>query len=98
MSDKEYSNTNRGVLFKNSEKMEETHSDYNGSINIEGKEYWLNAWVKTAGEKTKKPGQKFFSLSVKEKNPSPNKEGAKPPPYGSTVQAGQDDFSDEIPF
>ena len=66
----EYDNTNRGSLFKNEHKEKDTHADYNGSINVDGKEYWLNAWVKEAGEKSKNPGKKFFSLSVKEKEGS----------------------------
>jgi len=81
----EYSNENRGTLFKNEDKQEDTHADYNGSINVDGKEYWLNAWVKEAGEKAKNPGKKFFSLSVKEKQASHNqgmdnaKKAASPP-------------------
>ena len=46
----EYDNTNSGALFKNDEK-DETHPnwpDYNGSIDVEGNEYWIKAWLKTA--------------------------------------------------
>ena len=63
----EYDNTNRGSLFKNTKKEEDRHPDYNGSINVEGTEYWLNAWIK----ESKKDGTKFFSLSIKEKQDSP---------------------------
>ena len=66
MENKQYDNTNRGALFKNEQKEQDTHADYNGSINIEGKEYWLNAWVNEA----KQSGKKFFSLSVKAKDSS----------------------------
>jgi len=55
----EYDNTNRGVLFKNTRKEKETHSDYNGTININGKEHYLNAWMKES-----KNGNKFMSLSI----------------------------------
>ncbi|CAB4136254.1 hypothetical protein UFOVP566_49 [uncultured Caudovirales phage] len=68
----EYSNENRGTLFKNTKKEEDRHPDYNGSINIEGTEYWLNAWIK----ESKKDGTKFFSLSVKEKQDSPRQSSA----------------------
>jgi hypothetical protein len=44
MSD--YDNTNRGALFKNERKEQPTHSDYNGTINVDGKEFYLNAWLK----------------------------------------------------
>ncbi len=59
----EFDNTNRGVLFKNEDKQEDTHADYAGTINVGGKEFWLNAWIKTS-----KKGQKFMSLSVKPKD------------------------------
>jgi len=45
-------------LFKNNRKEKETHPDYAGSIMINGKEYYLNAWLKEG-----KNG-KFFSGSV----------------------------------
>lgn len=57
----EYDNRNRGALFRNNRKEKETHPDYNGTINVEGKEYYLNAWLREG-----KSG-KFFSMSVKPK-------------------------------
>lgn len=56
-----YDNTNRGTLGRNRNKQKDTHPEYSGSINVEGKEYWLSGWVK------EKDGRKFFSLSVKPK-------------------------------
>lgn len=56
----EYDNTNRGVLFKNDQKEQESHPDYTGKIDVGGKEFYLSAWIKTS-----KKGQKFMSLSVK---------------------------------
>jgi len=58
-----------GSLSKNLRKEKPSHSDYNGSIVIEGRKYWLNGWVKD-GEKGK-----FLSLSAK-----PVEEQAKPKP------------------
>ncbi len=40
----QYDNTNKGVLFVNDRKDSESHPDLKGSINIDGKEYWLSAW------------------------------------------------------
>lgn len=60
---KQYDNTNRGALFRNHKKTQDNHPDHNGSINIDGKEYWLSAWIKES-----KNGSKFFSLSVKPKD------------------------------
>lgn len=59
----EYDNTNRGSLFKNDRKDDAKFPDYKGSVNVEGVEYWLSAWIKLS-----KDGQKFMSLSIKNKN------------------------------
>lgn len=43
---KQYDNTNTGVLFLNDRKEKDSHPTRKGSINIEGKEYWLSGWDK----------------------------------------------------
>ena len=58
----EYSNENRGSLFKNDKKTEEKHPDMSGTINIDGTEYWISGWKKTS-----KAGTGFISLSVRPK-------------------------------
>ncbi len=66
---KEYDRTNTGTLGRAKEKPKsEKHPSYTGSININGVEYWLSAWVKTAGPTAREPGSQFFSLSVKPKD------------------------------
>jgi hypothetical protein len=57
-----YDNTNRGALFGNDRRQKDTDPDYRGSINVDGTEFWLNAWIKTS-----KDGQKHMSLSVRPK-------------------------------
>jgi len=58
----EYDNTNRGVLFKNDKKTTDTQPVYKGSINVDGQEYWLSAWIKQ--------GQRgsFMTLAVNKKD------------------------------
>lgn len=60
---KVYDNTNRGILSRNTNRKSDSHPEFNGTINVEGKDYWLSAWVKEGNK------GKFFSLSVKEKEP-----------------------------
>jgi uncharacterized protein (DUF736 family) len=61
MSD--YDDTNRGALFRNDKKESERHPDYRGSINVNGEEFWISAWLKES-----KSGTKYMSLSVTPKD------------------------------
>ena len=83
----QFDNTNRGSLFKNEKKTEEKHPDMNGSINIEGVEYWISGWTKVS-----KGGQKFISLSVRPKQEQA-RQISKP-----TNKAKAEDFDSDIPF
>jgi hypothetical protein len=91
----EYDNTNRGVLFKNEQKTEPKHSDYQGSIDIEGVEYWLNAWIKKS-----KAGKPFMSLSVKPKQEQQPTRSNSPAPRPAPRRAApvQEEDDDTIPF
>ena len=59
-----FDNTNTGILSRNDRKEKDTHPDFKGQINIEGREYWLSGWVKTKKDNS----GKFFSLSVTPKD------------------------------
>lgn len=80
----QYDDSNRGVLFKNDRKESDKHPDYKGSINVNGEEYWLSAWIKEG-----KSG-KFMSLSVSAKE-------SKPKAKQSAKQTADFDDSD-VPF
>lgn len=88
----QYDNTNSGILAKNERKEKDAHPDLSGSINVDGKEYWLSAWRKT-GKSGKLDGKTFFSLSVKPKE----ERGQRNAPASAPSQ--QNDFADDdIPF
>jgi hypothetical protein len=44
-----YSNENSGFIGKNNRKESDKHPDISGSINIEGKEFWLSGWKNAKG-------------------------------------------------
>lgn len=70
-----YDNTDSGALFRNDRKTKLNQPDHKGSINVccpkcgESSDFWLSAWIKTAGPNSKNPGSKFFSLAVNPKEP-----------------------------
>ena len=78
---------NRGSLFRNTRKETETHPDYTGDINIDGKLYWLNGWLEES-----KAGTKYFSLSVKPKD------APKSAPVKKSFDDTEELLSDDIPF
>lgn len=85
---REYDNTNRGVLFKNDRKEEDNHPDYKGSVNVDGVEFWLSAWIRDG-----KNG-KFMSLSVKPKEVRQQQPQRRAPP----PRRHQEQYDDDIPF
>lgn len=56
----DYDDTNRGAMFFESDKESDRHPDYKGTINVDGKDYWLSAW-----DKVSKNGKNYISISVK---------------------------------
>lgn len=91
---------NSGVLFKNDRKSTTKHPDYRGEIVVEGRTYWLSAWIKD-GKKGK-----FMSLALqpKEDRPTtremPPAESSSRTPTASSTRRGsmKDDLEDEVPF
>ena len=51
---------NNWSLFTNDKKEDEKHSDYNGKINVGGKLYWMNGWVKNGSR------GKYLAGTIKE--------------------------------
>jgi hypothetical protein len=99
---------NSGVLFKNDRKEKDNHPDYTGNAMIDGREYWISAWLKD-GQKGK-----FFSFAFKPKDDKPQQQGVtmspravaaatRPPAVKrqdpiSTGRGRNEDLDDSIPF
>ena len=63
-----YDNTNSGAIWPNKNRKTDKHPTHTGSINVEGVEYWINAWV---GDKTKNQPSLSFKLNKKEAESKP---------------------------
>ena len=76
-----------GALFKNDRKEKPGHPDYRGDATINGKKFWVSAWIRTS----EKNGQKYMSLAFREA------EEQKPKPAASRASFDQP-IDDAIPF
>lgn len=85
---------NSGALFKNDRKTTDAHPDLSGSINIDGRDYWLSGWTKRNDDNS----FKLLSLSVKPKDQqAPQK--AREEAFGR--KPAHEDFTftdDDLPF
>ena len=52
-------NKNSGALFRNDKRETEKHPEYTGKITIEGRDYYLSAWVNEMQN-----GQKYFAIKA----------------------------------
>ncbi len=89
------SNDNRGAIWKNDNKQSENHPDFSGSINIDGKDYWLSGWRKKADASDRAP---LVSFSVRPKDANPSNGYQKPATAPAQAAPKADDFGDDIPW
>jgi hypothetical protein len=79
-----------GSLFDNSARKDKpSHPDRSGQALIDGREYWVNGWIKKD-----KNGKPWLSLAFKPKGDLPKATTGKMQPVGG----GRSDMDDEIPF
>ena len=84
----EYDEKNQGTLSPVKDKKEGWHADFSGSINIEGKWFWLNAYKRDGAN------GEFYSVKIGTEKP-PMKQA---PKTEATKAATLDDFDDDLPF
>ena len=90
-----YDNTNSGMMARNENRKTDKHPEFSGSINVEGTDYWLSAWVNEGKPGGKMEGKKYFSIKLN------RKEGGGSRTTGSGYSApgySSDGYEDDIPF
>lgn len=88
----QHDNVNRGAIWKNENKQSENHPDFSGSINVDGKEFWLSGWRKKADASDRAP---LVSFSVRPKDANPSNNYQKP---AQAPAPKADEFGDDIPW
>ena len=99
-----YDNTNKAAIWGNKDKQTDTQPDFNGSINIEGVEYWLSGWKRDPNGNPQAPSVKF-SVKRKDEVQAQGMQNAQqamqqqaPQQQAQQQQPAPDNFDDDIPF
>jgi hypothetical protein len=98
----EYDNTNRGSIWKNEKKRPgKQDADFTGSLNVNGVEYWVNAWKRKEGAADKAPALSFsIRLKDDQGQQAPQRapsQSRRPDPI-STGRGRNADMDDDVPF
>ena len=88
-----YDNTNTGMMMRNENREHDKQPEFKGSLNVDGRDFWISAWVNTGKEGSKIEGKKYFSIKLTAKDaPKDTKPATK-------ARVGfERDLDDEIPF
>lgn len=90
-----YDNTNRGSIWKNKKKEKDTHPDFTGSLNVDGTEYWVNAWRRKDDASPDAPALTFTVRPKEQKAERPSNAPAQQP---RVARKASDELDDSIPF
>jgi hypothetical protein len=92
----QYDNTNSGMIARNKNRSTDKHPEYTGSLNVDGVDYWVSAWVNTGRQGSKLEGEKFFSIKINRKEQAVRAPATATP---NRPKPGADSFhEDDIPF
>jgi hypothetical protein len=96
-----FDNTNRGSIWPNKKKRpDKQDADFTGSINVNGVEYWLNAWKRKEGASPDSPSLSF-TVRPKDEQPRQTPQKAAPARQDDPISTGRGrnaDMDDDIPF
>lgn len=87
-----YDNNNRGSIWPNKKKEKDTHPDFTGSLNVDGKDYWVSAWKRKPDAGERAPSL-TFTVKPKDGKPMNATRGRIPGSPETSI-----DLSDEVPF
>lgn len=88
-----YDNTNSGMMARNENRKTDKHPEFSGSLNVEGTDYWVSAWVNEGKPGGKMEGKKYFSIKINRKeSPATGVQRMERPSYNSGIE------HDDIPF
>jgi len=87
-----YDNTNRGAMWPNIDRMSEKHPDFNGSLDVDGKKYWVSGWRKKEGAN---PAAPIITFTIKVKE---DIGVAAQGPASKPSSTSDDGFDDDLPF
>jgi uncharacterized protein (DUF736 family) len=82
---------NTGAIFKNDKKTAENQPDYRGKMMVDGKEWEISLWVRTA-----QSGIKYMSASIQEPYVKPEQQQQAPVSIEKKIQDATED--DGLPF
>ena len=80
---------NSGAIFKNSKKTNEKQPDYQGTVNVNGKEMQISLWLKESQK-----GTKYFSAAFQE----PFKKDTETKTYSNETKYTPKIDEDSLPF
>lgn len=94
-----YDNSNRGAIWRNKDKQQDSHPDFKGSINVTGVDYWISGWQRKEGDNPKAPVIRF-SINPKEETHQQGMEQTQQVMNQQIEPQGQEaqQFDDDIPF
>lgn len=93
----QYDNTNRGSIWRNERKEKDTHPDFTGTINVDGVEYFCDAWKRRPDASERAPAL-TFSVKRKDKQPGKGRTDSQRSVDAQRPAAQQDDFDSDVPF
>ena len=96
----EYSNVNRGSIWKNDKKETEKHPDFTGTLNVNGVEFWVSGWKRKPEQSENAPA---LSFSIKAKEDTKPKAVPLSKTNHHEIRDAMnsndfDDFENDIPF